>query len=110
MKPGAVTVALAIGLVLPCLGSAKAESSLVTGCMSLEEARAALIAERLTAPFAALRGAEGFGQGEAVGLQLCRSAADFVYDITLLQRDGRVSHVFIDARSGLKTGPKRVGR
>ncbi|MCW6506522.1 PepSY domain-containing protein [Lichenifustis flavocetrariae] len=102
MVPGARTAAIAVlGLVISSIGPLRAESERVHACMSPNQARELLITQRLIAPFRA------FGEvsrnqpgGDAVGLQLCLYGDVFVYDVTVLRRDGRVSHTMVDAHSG----------
>lgn len=107
--------ALARGLAI--LGSAmffaapsQADGERVRGCMSTNQAREVLIQQKLIAPFRALGEAARTGQGEAVGLQLCRLGDEFVYDITLLRRDGRVVHALVNARSGVSLASTRPAK
>ena len=103
MKTGAFALLLAI--LCPVSGTVRAATAPpaehVRGCMSPEQARDTLITQRLVAPFRAFGEARRGGDGDVVGLQLCRLAEDFVYDVTLLRRDGHVSHVLINARNGV---------
>lgn len=68
--------------------------------MSTDQAREVLIAQKFVAPFRALGEAARSAQGEAVGVQLCRFNDDFVYDVTVLRRDGRVIHALVNAHNG----------
>ena len=92
------------------LGPAEAQGDRVRACMLPREAREVLIQERLVAPFRALGEAMRSGPGEVVGVQLCRLADNFVYDVTMLQREGRVVHVLIDARRGVPIVAARTGK
>jgi uncharacterized membrane protein YkoI len=75
--------------------------------MSPGQARDVLIAQKFIAPFRAVGEAARAIGGETVGLQLCLSGDVFVYDVTVLKRDGRVSHVLVDAHTGALLGAPR---
>lgn len=102
MKRGVLAPLLAIlGLGLMDVSPAGAQGERVRGCMPPSQAREVLIQQRLVAPFRALGEASRSSAGEVVGLQLCRMGDDFVYDVIMLQRDGRVVHALVDARNGM---------
>ena len=48
--------------------------------------------------------------GEPVGPQLWLSGDVFVSDVTLLRRDGRVSHTLVDAHNGAILPGARAGK
>jgi hypothetical protein len=73
-------------------------------CLGPAEAREAIAAHRLAEPFPAMRNAANQMHAEAVGERLCRWNEQYVYEITLLRRDGRVIRVFVDAASGKPVG------
>ncbi len=74
-------------------------------CFSPAETREKIISRRLGEPFRLLRGATGRMQGEApLRARLCRWNDDYVYEISLLRRDGRVIHVYLNATSGQTVG------
>jgi hypothetical protein len=107
MVPGARAALAVLGLVCCPAGPLRAEAERVHGCMPPGRAREVLIAERFVAPFRALNVAAASQSGDPVGLQLCLFGDAFVYDVTLLRRDGRVSHTLVDAHSGaILGGPK----
>ena len=57
----------------------------------------------LSEPISALRA--GRQQGEALRARLCRWKPDeFVYEVSVLHRDGRVLHIYMNARSGQIVG------
>jgi hypothetical protein len=87
------------------IASVNAEAPHVRACVSPGQARDILITQRLVAPFRAFGEAMRSGDGEVVGLQLCRLNEDFVYDVTLLRRDGRVVHFLVNARNGVPLAP-----
>jgi hypothetical protein len=73
-------------------------------CLIPTEAREAIAAHRLLEPFEAMRNAAAQMRAEAVGERLCRWSEQYVYEITLLRRDGRVIRLFVDAASGKPLG------
>jgi len=69
-------------------------------CLNAAETRELVKSHRLLEPFAALKFAAGQRKAEALSARLCRSGEDFVYEITLLHRDGRLVHVEMEAATG----------
>jgi uncharacterized membrane protein YkoI len=69
-------------------------------CLSAAETRELVKSRRLLEPFAALKFAGAQRKAEALSARLCRTGEDFVYEITLLHRDGRLVHVEMEAASG----------
>jgi uncharacterized membrane protein YkoI len=69
-------------------------------CLNAAETRYAVKAHRLLEPFVALKTAAAQRKAEALSARLCRSGDDFIYEITLLHRDGRLAHVEMEADSG----------
>jgi uncharacterized membrane protein YkoI len=57
-------------------------------------------AHKLLEPFAALKSAAAQRKAEALSAKLCHTGDDYVYEITLLHRDGRLVHVEMDAGTG----------
>ncbi|MGA7198935.1 PepSY domain-containing protein, partial [Roseiarcus sp.] len=64
------------------------------------ETREEVKAHRLIEPFAALKSAASQRKAEALSARLCHNGDDFIYEITLLHRDGRLVHVEMEADSG----------
>ena len=112
MTPGAVAALLVTFMVAATTYAdvSLADVDRVRDCMPPGQARELLIEQKFIAPFRALKEAVRSGQGEAVGVQLCRLGDGFVYDITLLQRDGRVGHSLVNARTGLVAPPARAAK
>lgn len=75
-------------------------------CFSAAETRDKILAHGLFEPFRAMRSAAGRLQAEAIGIKLCRWSEELVYEMSLLRHDGRVIHVFIDAKTGQAIGSK----
>jgi hypothetical protein len=69
-------------------------------CLSAAETREMVKTRRLLEPFAALKFASAQRKAEALSAKLCRTGEDFVYEITLLLRDGRLVHVDMEAGTG----------
>ena len=73
-------------------------------CLSKAEQRAALSSGQTVTLAAAIRSARGSVRGrgarEVVKARLCREAKGLVYLLTLLTRDGKVTHTAVDATSG----------
>ena len=59
-------------------------------CLSPSETREEIKSRRLLEPFAVLKSAAAQFKAEALSAKLCRSGDEFVYEIALLHRDGRL--------------------
>jgi hypothetical protein len=86
----------------PAAKAAEIESHAVTKlvCLNAAETREMVKSRRLLEPFAALKFAGAQRKAEALSARLCRSGEDFIYEITLLHRDGRLVHVEMEAATG----------
>jgi uncharacterized membrane protein YkoI len=83
--------------------AAEAELRIVAAkpvCLNAAETRELVKSHRLLEPFAALKFASAQRKAEALSAKLCRTGDDFVYQITLLNRDGRLVHVEMEAATG----------
>jgi uncharacterized membrane protein YkoI len=73
-------------------------------CLSKTEQRAALSSGQTVTLASAIRSARGSVRGrgsrEVVNARLCREEKGLVYLLTLLTRDGKVTHMAVDATSG----------
>ena len=73
-------------------------------CLTKSEQRAAIAhgqAVTLAAAIRAVRGSvRGRGSREVVGARLCRDNERLVYVLTVLARDGKVTHKTVDATTG----------
>ena len=99
---------LCAALMLPvsfCVQPALAEGK-VRSCLPPDETREAIVENALIRPIVALRSASLQFGAEALGAKLCRWGADFVYEIALLRKDGRVVHAFINAATGDSIGSR----
>lgn len=69
-------------------------------CLNAADAREVLAKNKFTDPAAALRSAAAVAHADPLRSRLCRWNDDYVYEITLLRRDGKVMTVFIKAEDG----------
>jgi len=69
-------------------------------CLNAAETREEVKAHKLLEPFAALKFAAAQRKAEALSAKLCHTGDEYVYEITLLHRDGRLVHVAMDAGTG----------
>lgn len=69
-------------------------------CVSSEETRNLFVTNKLVPPFRVMREASRVAQAEAIDIQLCRAQGVLVYDVTLLDRNGRVIHRLVGASNG----------
>ena len=69
-------------------------------CLNPKDARDALDKNKFTDPAAALRSAAAVAHADPLRSRLCRWNEDYVYEITLLRRDGKVMQVVIKADDG----------
>jgi uncharacterized membrane protein YkoI len=98
-----------VAAVTSYLGSsmaARTEPDQERVCFSTAETRDKILTHGLFEPFHAMRSAAGRLQAEALGVKLCRRSEEFVYELSLLRHDGRVIHVFIDAKTGQPMGSR----
>ena len=69
-------------------------------CLNPGDTREALAKNKFTDPAAALRSAAAVAHADPLRSRLCRWNEDYVYEITLLRRDGKVMQVVIKADDG----------
>jgi hypothetical protein len=88
----------------PASKAAEAELHVVAAakpaCLNAAETRETVKSRHLLEPFAALKFAGAQRKAEALSAKLCHSGEDFIYEITLLHRDGRLVHVDMEAGTG----------
>jgi len=75
-------------------------------CLNEAETRETVKTRRLVEPYTALRNAAAIRKAEAIRAKLCHAGDDFVYEITLLHRDGRLVRVLVDAANGRLLPPR----
>jgi uncharacterized membrane protein YkoI len=102
LLPAMVCAALLAALALP----APASAAELHACLSKSEQRAAIShgqAVTLATAIRAVRGSvrgRGSGSREVVRARLCRADGRLVYMLTVLAKDGKVTHTNVDASSG----------
>jgi uncharacterized membrane protein YkoI len=96
------TLARAAALAALSVPSAGADGA--RACLNKAEQRAAISHGQAVTLSAAIRSARGSVRGrgarEVVRARLCREQNGLVYLLTLLARDGKVTHAVVDAGSG----------
>ena len=70
-------------------------------CYTPRETRAAIDEFKLADPFAALREASRSMRAEPLISRLCKWGDMWVYEMTLLPQDGKVTRVYVNAEDGL---------
>ena len=100
-----VSRAAVLGLAMTAAAANAAEAELhpavaKPACLNPAETREEVKAHRLLEPFAALKFAAAQRKAEALSARLCRNGDEFIYEITLLHRDGRLVHVEMEADTG----------
>lgn len=90
--------ALSAALSADLCAGARAEGG--RQCYSTGETRERIAADGLSDPFRAMQKASSRMQAEALAAKLCRGGDEFIYEVSLLRRDGKILRSFIDARSG----------
>lgn len=69
-------------------------------CLNAADTREQVKAHKLIEPYAALKFAAHERKAEALSAKLCMSGDEYIYEITLLHRDGRLNHVQMEAATG----------
>ena len=92
------TVAMTASLAVPTA----AQAANARACLSPVETRESVAANQLREPLTLLREAARETRAEPLNSRLCRWNEQYVYEMSLLRRDGRVLRVFVDAASGAK--------
>ncbi len=69
-------------------------------CFSPAQGREAMAGQKLVDPFACMRETARRMQAEALNARLCRLGEALLYEISILNHDGRVQRIFVDAASG----------
>jgi uncharacterized membrane protein YkoI len=96
--------AIALLLIASATAAPAAEKDKPRVCLSKSEQKAAISngqAVTLAQAIRSIRGSvRGRGAREVVNAQLCREEKGLVYLLTVLARDGKVTHMTVDATSG----------
>ena len=103
MRSAAYAAGVGCASMCPAAKAAEAELHVAAAkpaCLNAAETRETVKSRHLLEPFAALKFAGAQRKAEALSARLCRTGDDFVYEITLLHRDGRLVHVDMEAQTG----------
>jgi len=104
MTQMSVRVLTVMATLTALLAPAPAAAEEDRACLSKAEQKAALSNGQTVTLAAAIRSARGSVRGrgarEVVKARLCREENGLVYLLTLLTRDGKVTHTAVDATSG----------
>lgn len=76
------------------------EPAMERTCFSAAQTRERISAHKLVEPFRLMKSTANRFQAEAIAVKLCRSGEEFIYEISLLRRDGHVIHAYINAANG----------
>lgn len=105
---------LSLAAILLCSGGAGAAAELdpdghVVGkpiCVPARETGEEIKTRKLLEPFTVLKAAGAQYKAEPLAAKLCHVGDDFIYEITLLHKDGRVIHAVLDALTGKAVAPR----
>ncbi len=101
----------ALGLLTPLAGRANetpARVAVKRTCLAPNETREEIKSRHFREPFAVLKAAATQFKAEALSAKLCHSGDEFVYEITLLHRDGRLVHAVMNAATGKLIGARNA--
>ena len=102
--------ALALAVLASSCGAVLAQSppddAQTLACVRPARARQLFFEKGLVPPIRALRQASSLTGAEAIDIQLCWFRGELVYDVTLLGRDGPVTHRLVSAMTGLPLGER----
>jgi len=83
-----------------CMEARGAEAPPATECYTVAQTREKIAQHGLADPVPLLRKAGAENQGEPLAARLCKNGEVFIYDITVMKRDGRIERVPINAANG----------
>ena len=87
--------------ILLAFAASPAVAADLEACLTRAEQQAAVDHGQAVPLAAAIRAARGHSRGrQVVKAQLCHAAEKLVYVLTVLARDGKVTHARVDAASG----------
>ncbi len=97
-------IAVVVGAVFAAGAIPARAADEARACLSKSEQRAAISSGQAVTLAQAIRSARGTVRGhgarEVVNAKLCREEKGLVYLLTVLSRDGKVTHMTVDATSG----------
>jgi hypothetical protein len=77
-------------------------------CLPQNETREEIKERHFLEPYAVLKSAAAEFKAEALSAKLCHLGDEFVYEITLLHRDGRLVHAVMNASTGKLVGARNA--
>jgi hypothetical protein len=89
----------ATAMILVMLTPGLGDPAPARACLTKDQQRAAIASGQAVKLAVAIRAARAHA-GEVIGARLCHGARGLEYVLTLLARDGKVTHAVIDARNG----------
>jgi hypothetical protein len=95
-----------VGCVAGLGSPAWADPAPKRACYSASDTREEIAEHHLMEPFAVLKSAASAVKAEALSAKLCRTGDDYVYEIALLHRDGRLVHEVLNASTGKRLPPR----
>lgn len=101
----------ALGLCAPPASraaEAEAHVAVKPACLPPSEAREEAKTRHFLEPFAVLKSAAAQFKAEAISAKLCHLGDEFVYEIRLLHRDGRLVHAVMNAATGKLVGARNA--
>jgi uncharacterized membrane protein YkoI len=87
-------------LLLPLLAFQASTSLALPVCLDDEEARTEVQSRKLVSLQQAIMAAKAKSRGDLISAHLCRVQELYMYRISILQRDGRVARLLVNAVSG----------
>lgn len=99
-------VVLAIGVVASGAPHIAAALDIRFACLRPPETRDMLQSHAYIRPFRAMISASHSGQGEPIGIRMCRYNGQVVYLVVLLKPDGQLLRYLIDAEKGEPLDPQ----
>lgn len=102
-----VVLLLLLAANLPAVASENVAMA-IHSCLGAGEARDVIAENHLITSTIAMGNAAQKVQADALAGRLCRWNQQYVYEITLLRRDGRVIHAFVEALTGKIVGTQNV--
>lgn len=103
MRTALILAALAAGCGA-ALAQGPPDDAQPLACVRPARARELFFEKGLVPPIRAMRQASDLAKAEAIDIQLCWFRGDLVYDVTLLGRDGPVTHRLVAAATGVPLG------
>jgi len=107
MRSLLIPLLASLALAGPAYAEGEARPAAKRVCLSPEETREAIKSHHLREPFAVLKYASQHFRAEALSAKLCRVEDEFLYEIKLLHKDGKLFYAPVNAVSGKLVDAKR---